>query len=243
MNYRGNTNDPDEIRAWLNGVNASGGDDCPEEMLGALERVADEAEYSAAWLITDAGFHGSNSDLVVTKARLVDANVKTHITLLSWLPCFGDNEATSVMNRYSLGDDAGSHLPAVAGDLGRQSFQELATETGGHYFRIASSETTSATDVLLSEMTAGADLALNRDQVGIPNAVADGSFEEGPPPDSAWTEVTNNTDCTQIGDWMDTWEAPSYHGVFDFWAGGRATASSPPIRSRRRSPFRSPARP
>jgi hypothetical protein len=221
VNYQGNTNDPDEIRDWLNGVNASGGADCPEEMLGALERVADEAEYGEAWLITDAGFHGSITDLVQTISQLVDANVKVHPVLLSWLLCFDSGESASTTNTYSLDDEPGIRLPVVDGDLGRQSFFQIATETGGHYFRIASSETTSATDVLLSEMTAGADLALNRDQVGIPNAVADGSFEDGPPPDSAWTEVTNNTDCTQIGDWMDTWEAPSYHGVFDFWAGGR----------------------
>ena len=221
VNYQGNTNDPDEIRGWLNGINASGGADCPEEMLGALERVADEAEYGEAWLITDAGFHGDISDLVQTISHMVDANVKVHPILLSWLLCFDPLEAASESNLYSLGDEPGIRIPAADGDLGRQSFFQIASETGGHYFRIASSETTSATDVLLSEMTAGADLALNRDQVGIPNAVADFSFEEGPPPDSPWTELTNNPDCTQIGDWMDTWGAPSYHGVFDFWGGGK----------------------
>jgi hypothetical protein len=221
VDYHGRTNDPDEIRDWINGISASGGGDCPEEMLGALERVADEAEYGDAWLITDAGFHGFIDDLVVTIYELIDANVTVHPMLLSWLLCWDPGEVASTINTYSLGDEPGIRLPEVNGDLGRQSFFQLATETGGHYFRIASSETISATDVLLSEMTAGADLALNRDEIGAPNAVADGSFEEGPPPDSAWSEITNNTDCTQIGDWMDAWEAPSYHGVFDFWAGGR----------------------
>jgi len=47
----------------------------------------------------------------------------------------------------------------------------------------------------------------------------DGSFENGPPPASAWTEVTN-TACEWIGDWTTAWGAAPYHGSNDFWAGG-----------------------
>jgi hypothetical protein len=221
VNHVGSTNDPDEIIGWLNNLSASGGDDCPEEMLGALDLVAQEAEYGQAWLITDAGFHGGFSEVSATRSHLIDANVGVNIINLSWFLCFDENRSVNPVNTYSFGDEPGVKVPTADGEVGRDSFFQIATETGGHYFRITSSETTSATDVLLSEMTASTDMALNRDHIGLPNAVEDSSFEEGPPPDSGWTEITSNSDCTQIGDWMDTWTAPSYHGVFDFWAGGR----------------------
>lgn len=59
--------------------------------------------------------------------------------------------------------------------------------------------------------------------------INDGSFENGPPPTSAWTEVTNSA-CEWIGDWSGAWGAGAYDGSLDFWAGGYcggvATSSS-----------------
>lgn len=49
--------------------------------------------------------------------------------------------------------------------------------------------------------------------------VNDGSFEFGPPPGSAWTEVTNVA-CEWIGDWLGVWGVGAYDGIYDFWAGG-----------------------
>ncbi len=49
--------------------------------------------------------------------------------------------------------------------------------------------------------------------------INDGSFENGPPPASAWTEVTN-TGCEWIGDWSGVWGVAAYDGTYDFWAGG-----------------------
>jgi hypothetical protein len=49
--------------------------------------------------------------------------------------------------------------------------------------------------------------------------VNDGSFENGPPPASAWTEFTNNA-CEWIGDWSGVWGAAAYDGTYDFWGGG-----------------------
>ncbi len=55
---------------------------------------------------------------------------------------------------------------------------------------------------------------------GSPNTlVNDGSFENGPPPGSAWTEVTNVA-CEWIGDWSGVWGAAAKDGMMDFWAGG-----------------------
>lgn len=59
-----------------------------------------------------------------------------------------------------------------------------------------------------------------------PNAlVNDGSFENGPPPGSAWTEVTNST-CEWIGDWSGVWGVGAYDGTQDFWAGGYCSGVS-----------------
>jgi hypothetical protein len=55
--------------------------------------------------------------------------------------------------------------------------------------------------------------------VGRPALVNDGSFELGPPPASAWSEVTDRT-CEWIGDFSGAWYVSSWDGYFDFWAGG-----------------------
>jgi hypothetical protein len=57
----------------------------------------------------------------------------------------------------------------------------------------------------------------NRVPMGI--LVNDGSFENGPPPASAWTETTNNA-CEWIDDWSGVWGAAAYDGTYDYWGGG-----------------------
>jgi hypothetical protein len=49
--------------------------------------------------------------------------------------------------------------------------------------------------------------------------INDGSFELGPPPASAWTEV-NDSDCERIGDFSGEWYVSAYDGMYDYWAGG-----------------------
>lgn len=55
---------------------------------------------------------------------------------------------------------------------------------------------------------------------GTRTLINDGSFEQGPPPASAWTEVSNSPNCEWIGDWASTWYLSSWDGYFDYWAGG-----------------------
>ncbi len=50
--------------------------------------------------------------------------------------------------------------------------------------------------------------------------INDGSFEQGPPPASAWTEASNSPDCEWIGDFASAWYVSSWDGYFDYWAGG-----------------------
>ena len=49
--------------------------------------------------------------------------------------------------------------------------------------------------------------------------IPDGSFEQGPPPDSNWTEVSDNL-CEWIGDWSGPWGVAAFDGSMDYWAGG-----------------------
>ncbi len=60
---------------------------------------------------------------------------------------------------------------------------------------------------------AGTAMANGRDLVN------DGSFELGPPPDSAWTEVAN-APCERIGDHSGDWYVSAYDGSNDYWAAG-----------------------
>lgn len=52
-----------------------------------------------------------------------------------------------------------------------------------------------------------------------PALISDGSFELGPPPASAWTEVAAPV-CERIGDFSGEWYVSAYDGTYDFWAGG-----------------------
>ena len=152
VTYRGHTADPATIKTWVNGLSATGGGDCPEEMLGALNRLAEEAPDSQAWVMTDAGFHGDAGDVLVTIYNLVRAHVRVHPIVYSWCFARGEQGATT--------DDE-----SRAATLGGESFAQIASETGGHYFRIESDETLAATDILLNEMTAPSDLMLFRDEL------------------------------------------------------------------------------
>jgi hypothetical protein len=62
-------------------------------------------------------------------------------------------------------------------------------------------------------LAAGAALAESR------SLITDGSFEQGPPPASAWTESAN-APCERIGDHSGDWYVSAYHGSLDYWVAG-----------------------
>lgn len=146
VTYHGATAVPDTIKSWVNGLSASGGGDCPEEMLGALNRIAQEAPHSEAWVMTDAAFHGDMGDLAVTIYNLIKAHVKVHPIIYGWC------------------SNVGAGVTAPLG-LGPESAAQIASETGGHYFRISSAETQAAASILLNEMVTTSDLTLYTDEV------------------------------------------------------------------------------
>lgn len=58
---------------------------------------------------------------------------------------------------------------------------------------------------------------------GTRGLINDGSFEQGPPPASAWTEVSNSPNCEWIGDFAEQWYISAWHGFMEYWAGGYCT--------------------
>jgi hypothetical protein len=91
----------------------------------------------------------------------------------------------------------------------------------------------SAPAVLVLAVGSAAAASLDRDGTWAPSEfyqsqgptltrglVNDGSFEQGPPPASAWTEVSNSPLCEWIGDFSGQWYVSAWHGYQDYWAGG-----------------------
>lgn len=168
VDYRGSTTDSETIKSWVDALAANGGDDCPEEMLGALDRIAVESPHSDAWVMTDAGFHGDLGDLATTIFHLLSARVRVHPIVYS--TCFASG-APADGQRVDLGPGPGlDGRPETGAGIGPESFVQLAEESGGHYFPITTAETPAAASILLNEMVTTADFSRRRDTavVGVP---------------------------------------------------------------------------
>jgi len=177
VDYRGSTTDSEEIKDQVDALIASGGGDCPEEMLGALDEIAMQAPHSDAWVMTDAGFHGGLGDLANTIFNLVSARVRVHPIIYSL--CF-EGGAAAEGQRSDTAMDAG--FGTRGSGLGPESLAQLADETGGHYFPISTAETQAAASILLNEMVTTADIDRFSDTVsGTPKVYevfVEGSSEE-----------------------------------------------------------------
>ncbi len=85
VSVRGTTTNSETIKSWLNSLVATGGDDCPEESLGALRAVPGVTQPPAdAWLFTDASPHGGPFALAGTILALANQNIRVHPFILSW---------------------------------------------------------------------------------------------------------------------------------------------------------------
>lgn len=160
VTYRGATTDDRMIKARVSELYADGGDDCPENMLGALNEIAEKAPNSNAWLMTDAGFHGSEVDVAATLYKLLRNRVIVHPIVYSW--CF----AAQAAGQTEQGGQTGA-ASTTAPMLGPEVLAQIAADTGGHYFPIASADTQAATSILLNEMVTESDLAASRDYVTV----------------------------------------------------------------------------
>jgi hypothetical protein len=166
--YVGGTSDPPTIKGWLNNLSASGGGDCPEEMLGALELAAGKAPHSESLVLTDASFHGGPPEIAATASKLNAADVKVHI--ISYGNCGTFAASTAIDGQDSTQDNNKNQLNQLADGATLLSstsdpFAQITSESGGHYFRIVTSETDEAINILMNEMIASSDLVQYTDEV------------------------------------------------------------------------------
>ncbi|MDP2901666.1 MAG: VWA domain-containing protein [Methylovulum sp.] len=122
-----NTEDGSAAISAVNTLSASGGGDCPEDSLGALNLslaniASDENSEGEIVLVTDASPRGGDVDAVIAQAQ--DLGVKVNVMLS------GDCVASSAAAATP------SAMTALTSPIlsARDVFQRIANETGGLYF-------------------------------------------------------------------------------------------------------------
>lgn len=123
-----NTTDTGAALSAIQSLYAGGGDDCPEDSLGALNMAlsrmsGDEDAEGAIVLVTDASPHEGSVDGVIAAAQA--AGVKVHV-LLS-----GDCTAATLASSQNDGNPPSTLASLVSA---RTVFQRIARETGGSYY-------------------------------------------------------------------------------------------------------------
>jgi hypothetical protein len=117
-----NTEDSNAAIAAVNSLVPGGGDDCPEDSLGALNMAlkgltGDEDSSGAIVLVTDASPHSGDIGPIIAQAQSL--GVPIHVMLS------GDCEEGAALSTSAVSADAPS---------ARVVFEQLAKETGGLYF-------------------------------------------------------------------------------------------------------------
>lgn len=126
------TADTGAVIGAVSGLSADGGDECPEDSLGAisvaLDRLtADEARAGSLVLVTDASPLRGNTSAVIARAQAL--NVAVHV-LLS-----GDCVSESAGRRTTGGGRTSTPVARPeAVRSARTEFSRLARQTGGKYF-------------------------------------------------------------------------------------------------------------
>jgi len=134
VSVRGTTTDAATIQGMVAGLFASGGDDCPEEGLGALSTAAsvlagDDDMSKEVILATDASPHGGNGAVASTISALQASGVRVNTLLTGDCVAVALSTASAVdTGKASLSDDGSGILSA------RAVFSQISEQTGGLFF-------------------------------------------------------------------------------------------------------------
>jgi len=128
----GTTDDRNEALGWVNGLTASGGDDCPEDALGGissgLSALADNSDTDTEAdnqmiVATDASAHGGDVSGIIAAAQASG----THVNVLLTGDCgYGAAAAATASPTTAYPYEVSSQVV----------LRRIAEETGGKYFFI-----------------------------------------------------------------------------------------------------------
>lgn len=136
------TTDTGAALSAIQSLYASGGNDCPEDSLGALDMAlgrlsGDQDAEGAIVLVTDASPHEGNVDGTIAAAQA--AGVKIHVLL--------SGDCTAATLAGSRNDDIQrSTLASLVS--ARTVFQRIARETGGSYYYLPGGSAQDYADIL-----------------------------------------------------------------------------------------------
>ena len=108
--YLGNTNNPVTFYNWLNGLEASGGGECPDNALAGLINIAGNLPQSLnpaseVLLLTDAAPMGKRTTIAHITNRLLKRGVQVHTLSSGWCPGAPLNENALVFLTMASGGE------------------------------------------------------------------------------------------------------------------------------------------
>ena len=109
--YLGNTGDPVTFYNWLNALEASGGDECPDNALAGLINMASNLPQSVitptseVLLFTDAAPTGKRTAFAYVANRLLKRGVQVHTLSNGWCPDAPLNENALVFLTMASGGE------------------------------------------------------------------------------------------------------------------------------------------
>ena len=176
---RGQTLDPDEVESLINSLYAYGGNDCPESSLTAARQAAALLPNSEIYLMTDAdsnsygvdGTYASVGEVLYT-AYVLAANSVT-MNAIIYGDCSSSSSATAGSHPFRQPGCNGvrnmkpkelsssrKELSSSTIDSGVGGFEYLSQVSGGLFFNIGVTDTSTATDMILRHASSDATVAV-----------------------------------------------------------------------------------